>query len=177
MERIAINDDYYLSVPTERDVPAYLKYFADEEISGFTFIPFPYTETDAWIFLGICRSKEKEFGHPLIFSIRTKTGELIGSIGFQGKNTHPAIKHKDEIGYWLAKEYRGKGIMKATILAIVKYGEEVRGISRFEAPVFSFNTASENVLRKCGFKMEGILEKAYFKNGKFIDAKMFALVK
>lgn len=177
MDKIIINDDYYLSPPTERDIPAYLEYFSDDEISGFTFVPFPYTETDAWTFLGVCRSKEKEFGHPLIFAIRNKNDELIGSTGFHGKNTHPAWLHKDEIGYWLAKEYRGKGIMKAAILALVKYGEEVRGISRFEAPIFSFNTASENVLLKCGFQEEGLLKKAYFKNGKYIDAKMFALVK
>jgi RimJ/RimL family protein N-acetyltransferase len=177
MEKIDLGEGYFLSVPEVKDISAYLHYFSDPEISSYTFIPFPYTETDAWTFIGICRNKEKEFGHPLIFAIRNNAGELIGAIGFQGKNTHPAWPHKDEIGYWLAKEYRGKGIMTAAINAMVKYGEEVRGLTRFEAPVFSFNAASEKVLLKCGFKEEGVMKNAYFKNGKLVDAKMFALVK
>ena len=67
--------------------------------------------------------------------------------------------------------------MTNAILALVKYGEEVRGLKRFEAPIFSYNTASERVLLRCGFKEEGLIPKAYFKEGKFIDGRMFALVK
>jgi RimJ/RimL family protein N-acetyltransferase len=177
MENITINFEYHLSVPTEADIPAFLKHLEDKEISDCTFIPFPYTEADAKSYINLCREREKAFGHPLGFAIRNKKGELIGSMAYHGKNTHPASLHKDELGYWMAKEYRGKGVMAAALNALIKYGEEVRGLSRFEAPIFSFNIASEKLLLKCGFKHEGVMKNAYLKNGKYVDAKMFALVK
>ena len=48
---------------------------------------------------------------------------------------------------------------------------------RIEAPIFSSNKGSEKVLEKNGFQFEGNLIKAYFKEGKYIDAKMYALIK
>jgi ribosomal-protein-alanine N-acetyltransferase len=175
---LAINSDYYLSTPNEGDISAYVKQLNDKDIHDRTLnIPYPYTEADAKWYLNHCSEITKQFGHVLDFIIRNKNGELIGGAGFHGKNIHPAVKHRDEIGYWLGKEYRNKGIMSAALPVLIKYGEEVRGIKRFEAPVFSFNTESEKVLLKCGFKEEGYFKKAYFKNGAFIDGRLFALVK
>ncbi len=176
--RISIDDQHYLSPPQESDIPAMLLHLADKSVyEGTLAVPFPYSEKDARGYLENCEQKHKQFGHYTNFAIRNAAGELIGGIAFHGKNLHPTIAHKDEIGYWLAKSYRGKGIMTNAILALVKYGEEVRGLKRFEAPIFSYNTASERVLLRCGFKEEGLIPKAYFKEGKFIDGRMFALVK
>jgi ribosomal-protein-alanine N-acetyltransferase len=178
MQKIIINSDYYLSTPNEGDIPSWVKHFSDKEISDNTLnIPFPYTAADAEWYLGHWTEQVKQFGHVVSFVIRNKNAELIGGAGFHGKNIHPAIRHRDELGYWLAKEYRNKGILSAALPVLINYGEEVRGLKRFEAPVFSFNAASEKVLLKCGFKQEGFLEKAYFKNGKYVDTKLFALIK
>jgi [ribosomal protein S5]-alanine N-acetyltransferase len=178
MEKIEINSEYYLSAPHEGDISSFVKHLNDKDIYDRTLnIPFPYTEVDAKQYLDICNNQRMMFGHILSFAIRNKNGELIGAIGFHGKNMAAVFRHKDEIGYWLAKEYRNKGIMTAALPVMIKYGEEVRGLKRFEAPVFSFNVESEKLLLKCGFKQEGIHEKAYLKNGEYIDAKLFALVK
>jgi RimJ/RimL family protein N-acetyltransferase len=178
MEKIDINANYYLSAPHENDIPLFVKHLNDKDIYERTLnIPFPYTETDAQRFLQLSDQQNKLFGHIVSFVIRNKSDELIGAFGFHGKNLTAVFRHKDEIGYWLAKEHRNKGIMTAVLPVMIKYGEEVHGIKRFEAPVFSFNTESEKLLLKCGFKQEGFFEKAYFKNGEYIDAKLFALVK
>ena len=178
MERIDINSDYYLSAPYENDAALFVKHLNDKDIHDRTVnIPFPYTADDAKRFLGICNQQANFFGHIVNFAIRNKNHELIGGFAFHGKNLTAVFRHKDEIGYWLAKEYRNKGIMTAVLPAMIKYGVEVRGIKRFEAPIFSFNLASEKILLKCGFKQEGFFEKAYFKNGEYMDGKLFALVK
>lgn len=175
---ITINADYYLSIANEGDIPFFVKHLNDKTIHDRTLnIPFPYTEADAKQFLGICNRQAHLFGHVTNFVIRNKNGELIGAFGFHGKNIASVFRHRDEIGYWLAKEYRNKGIMRAVLPVMIKYGEEVRGLKRFEAPVFTFNVESEKMLLKCGFKEEGFLEKAYLKNGEYLDAKLFALVK
>jgi RimJ/RimL family protein N-acetyltransferase len=41
----------------------------------------------------------------------------------------------------------------------------------------SGNPASARVLDKCGFVQEGLLRKHFLKNGRLIDAKLFALLR
>lgn len=139
-------------------------------------IPYPYKESDAKWFLKFCTDTDKSFGHHLNFAIRNSKNELIGVAGFHGKNIYPPIAHKDEVGYWVAKPFWKLGIMSAALPVLIQYGRQVRGIKRFEAPIYASNIASENLLRKCGFKEEGYFRNAYFKNGEFRDGKMFGLV-
>jgi ribosomal-protein-alanine N-acetyltransferase len=178
VEKIIINSNYYFSPPNEGDIPTFVKYLDDKEIYDRTLmIPYPYTTSDAQWFLKFCTQTDKSFGHPLNFAIRNSSHELVGVAGFHGKNIYPPVAHKDEVGYWIAKPFWQQGIMSAALPVLIKYGEEVRKIKRFEAPIYAFNLASEKVLLKCGFKEEGFFEKAYYKNGKYLDGKMFALVK
>jgi [ribosomal protein S5]-alanine N-acetyltransferase len=48
---------------------------------------------------------------------------------------------------------------------------------RLEAPVFEWNPASMRVLEKCGFVREGVLRKSVVKDGKIIDAVIYARVR
>lgn len=174
---LLINDDYFFSPPEEKDVPALVEYLNDKEIHDRTLmIPHPYTKDAAEWFISFCGQLRRQFGHDLNLAIRNRSGALVGVVGFHGKNTIPPQAHRDEIGYWIARPLWGKGIMSAAIPVLVEYGRSVRGISRFEAPVYSGNIASQKVLLKCGFREEGTMRKAYFKNGEFRDGKLFALV-
>lgn len=47
---------------------------------------------------------------------------------------------------------------------------------RLEAPVFEWNPASMRVLEKCGFVREGVRRRSVFKDGKIIDAVVYAKV-
>lgn len=178
MKKIDINNAYYLTEPHEGDIPLYLKYFGDREIHDNTLnIPYPYTESDARWYLDNCKAEAKRIGHPISFVIRNKRGELIGGASFHGNNSKPTTRHKDEVAYWLAKQYWNKGIMSLVLPVLIKYGEDVCNLKRFEALIFSSNIASEKVLIKCGFKLEGYIEQAYIKDGVFIDGKLYALIK
>jgi len=48
---------------------------------------------------------------------------------------------------------------------------------KITAHVFSHNAASARVLEKCGFQEEGFLRKRFLKDGQFIDARLFALLR
>ena len=48
---------------------------------------------------------------------------------------------------------------------------------RITAHVFDFNAASARVLEKNGFECEGHLRKHFLKDGRFIDSKLYALVR
>ena len=167
-----------MSAPVEADIPHLVKHLNDPYIVARTLmLPVNYSEKDAKFFLTLCDSMEKQFRHLLHFSIRNPEGETIGGAGFHGKNSIAGLAHRDEIGYWLATAYRGKGIMTEAIRALVEYGFTERNLLRIEAPVYAFNNQSAAVLLRCGFQLEGRLQKAYLRNGIYHDADLFALVK
>lgn len=178
MEKIVINDWLYFAEPAEQDIPFFVSHFRDKTISDNTLnIPFPYREEDGHWYVNRCREEKKQFGHVLSFVIRNTADELVGAAVFHGKNTHPALRHRDEIGYWVAADQRKKGVMAAALPVLIAYGWEVRGLEKIDAPVFATNHISENLLLKLGFVQEAYYKNAYFKNGSFIDAKLFSLLK
>lgn len=137
-------------------------------------IPFPYTENDAGNFLKYARDKESKFSRQMEWAIRNGSGKLIGVIGLHGKEEN---KFRDEIGYWLAKDYWGKGIMKKALRAVTNIATETYGLVRIDAPIFAFNLHSQKVAEKCGYALEGTLRSFYYKDGMFFDCKLFAFVK
>ena len=175
MREIIIDKNIALSLPNSSDIKTWVKWMKDKKISHNTLrVPFPYREKDGKDFLKICAAAKKKFGMQMNCAIRNSEGELIGVIGFHGK--YGKGSHKDEIGYWLAKPYRRKGIMKKVINRMCKHGFEKMKLKRIEASIFPFNIASMKLLQQCGFKFEGRLRKSYFKKGKYIDGMMYAKV-
>lgn len=140
-------------------------------------LPANYGESDAQWFLNYSKEQTDKFGHALNFAIRDPDGNLIGGIGFLGMNSSPAIAHKDELGYWMAAAFRGKGIMTDAVRKMIDYGFTVRQLSRIEAHLYAFNVESEAVLKRCGFTQEGYLRKAYYRNNEYHDAKLYAIIK
>ena len=80
-----------------------------------------------------------------------------------------------EMGYWLAKEYWGRGIIPKAIEEIVEYGFQTFDIARIFARPFSTNLNSQRVLEKVAFVFEARLKKALFKNGEFIDELIYVI--
>ena len=85
--------------------------------------------------------------------------------------------HRAEIGYWLAKPYWNRGIMTAVVKKVCQYGFKEFGLVKITAHVFATNPASGRVLEKCGFEQEGFLKKHYLKDGRYLDAGLYGLVK
>lgn len=100
---------------------------------------------------------------------------MIGSIGvFRQEKIH---KQTAELGYYIAEEYWGKGIMTEAVKQICAYVFGSSDIIRIYAEPFAHNNASYRVLEKAGFQYEGTLRSNAVKNGKVIDMKMYSLLK
>lgn len=101
--------------------------------------------------------------------------KAIGSIGaFRQSNIHQLTA---ELGYYIAEEYWGKGIMAEAVKQICEYVFSVSDIIRIYAEPFAYNTASCRVLEKSGFQYEGTLRKNAVKNGKVLDMKLYSKIK
>ena len=135
-------------------------------------LPYPYTEQDGADYISAMLSADEN--ETFAFAI-TVDGKAVGSIGvFRQVNIH---RQTAELGYYLAEEYWGKGIMTEAVKQICEYVFGKSDIIRIYAEPFAYNAASCRVLEKAGFQCEGILRKNAVKNGKIVDMKMYSLIK
>jgi len=135
-------------------------------------IPFPYTEQDAKEFISATLSAEKDSQYA--FAI-TFDGKVIGSIGvFRKENVH---RFTAELGYYIAENYWGKGIMTEAVRQMCAYVFENTDIMRIFAEPFAFNQASCRVLEKAGFQYEGTQRQNAVKNGQSVDMKMYSVIR
>jgi RimJ/RimL family protein N-acetyltransferase len=130
-------------------------------------------DADAWLTLA-ARITEQQ-GRPVVFAIRNANHALIGGCGFDGLQV--GTSHQAEVAYWLAKPFWGRGIMTAVVGRLCRHAFEEFGLVKITAHIFSDNRASARVLEKCGFQEEGFLRKHYLKDGQFLDARPFALLR
>ena len=176
MQRIIINNHYHLSPITNNDIPALLEYCNDIEIYNNTLlIPYPYLEKDAVAFLNWMDEKQKEFNIPLVYAIRNDAEQLTGIIGLICK--YKSDSHKEEIGYWMGKPFRGNGITTSALKTFVDYLFTHTNYIRIEAQTYLHNAASQKVLQAAGFEMEGIMKKNFLKKGVYLDTRMYSRIK
>ncbi|MDE5852502.1 MAG: GNAT family N-acetyltransferase [Oscillospiraceae bacterium] len=135
-------------------------------------LPYPYTEQDAMDYISAILSADEN--ETFAFAIKVDS-KVVGSIGvFRQKNIH---RHTAELGYYIAEEYWGRGIMTDAVKQICEYVFSKSDIIRIYAEPFAYNIASCRVLEKAGFQYEGTLKNNAVKNGKVIDMKMYSLLK
>lgn len=135
-------------------------------------LPYPYTEQDGKEFISAMLAADEN--DTFAFAI-TADGKLVGSIGaFRQTNIHNKTA---ELGYYLAEEYWGKGIMTEAVKQLCDYVFSHTDIIRIYAEPFAYNVGSCRVLEKAGFQYEGTLRCNAVKNGKILDMKMYAKVK
>ncbi|MGB9598671.1 MAG: GNAT family N-acetyltransferase [Minisyncoccales bacterium] len=146
----------------------------DKEIAKNTLrIPWPYRLKDAKDFIKKSQNslkKRKDF----VFGIELRDKKrVIGVISLENID----FEHKHgELGYWLGKKYRGKGIMTEAGKLVLNFAFEKLKLHRVDAGVFSDNIASQKVLKKLGFKKEGIRRHWRFKFGRWKDDVMYSIL-
>ena len=135
-------------------------------------LPYPYTEKDGKEFISTMLAANEN--DTFAFAI-TVNGKVIGSIGaFRQTNIHNKTA---ELGYYIAEEYWGKGIMTEAVKQLCDYVFSHTDIIRIYAEPFAYNIGSCRVLEKAGFQYEGTLRSNALKNGNVLDMKMYSKLK
>ncbi len=135
-------------------------------------LPYPYTEQDGKEFISAMLTANEN--DTFAFAI-TVNGKVIGSIGaFRQTNIHNKTA---ELGYYIAEEYWGKGIMTEAVKQLCDYVFSHTDIIRIYAEPFAYNIGSCRVLEKAGFQYEGTLRSNALKNGNVLDMKMYSKLK
>ena len=99
---------------------------------------------------------------------------VIGEIALQDINWQ---NRSCTLGYGLTKfEYRCKGYTTDAAKTILRYGLCHLGLERISAATLENNIASQRVLEKCGFTLEGRERKAVYIAGKRFDRLIYGLL-
>lgn len=130
--------------------------------------PYPYTENDGKAFIEFAIKD-----NPIhIFTIDIN-GEAVGGIGIHPQDD---IHRKNvELGYWLGEPFWGQGIISRAINQAVNFAFETYDVDRIFARPFGTNIASQKVLEKNDFILEGRFEKTLIKGDTLIDELIYAI--
>ena len=108
----------------------------------------------------------------LIF--KTDDKSLLGGINVG--NVRRGVSQSASLGYWIGKKYSRNGYMKEALkLLIPSLFVDLR-LNRIEAATLEENIASKNLLKKIGFKKEGVLRKYLKINGTWRDHILYGLL-
>lgn len=104
-----------------------------------------------------------------------RTDDYIGNIYLSNIDFFNRTAHSGKlIGN---KKYWGRGFGTQATLLILYHAFYDLGLERVESRVLLSNKASIRVLEKCGYKTEGILRKAVFKQGQSQDLALLSVIR
>ena len=101
-------------------------------------------------------------------------GKVIGGIGMHQWNH--SVK-KAQIGYWISKEFEGKGIITNTLKVFIRFLFEKTGLNKIEIHFSPANKRSAKVAEKLGAKVEGIIRQSAVRNGITEDVVITGILK
>ena len=110
--------------------------------------------------------EDLEFGFEL-----KKTGKVIGA----GSVGYDVSRAAYELGYNLNRAYWGKGFATEASRAMLQWAHDALGARDFVANHAVANTASGNVIRKCGFQFERYGQYGRFDGSEVFDAAFYRL--
>lgn len=135
-------------------------------------VPFPYKDENAIWWLNYIDKNEGKNG---IFRAIVIDGVICGNISIEKKED--IYCKEGTLGYFLLTEYWGKGIMTKVTGKICQIAFKELNIVKISATTFNKNIASQKVLEKNNFDLEGIRKKAIYKNNDFFDEYIYSKIK
>ena len=159
---------------TMRDASDMFRYCQDKEVARHVLweAHTSILETRAYIRYNLYQYRS---GEPASWGIVLReTNRVVGTIGYMSYN---ADNSTVEIGYSLAREQWGKGLMTEALLAVIGETFRTLKVHRIEAMHFTDNPASGRVMEKCGLIHEGHMRERICCKGVFRDVEMWGILR
>lgn len=123
-----------------------------------------------WIVRGLEQLQRNDGWHAALWY----QDRLAGFIGFKPVNWADL---RVELGYWLAAEFQGKGLMTDAVRAATDYAFREWRLNRVEIRCAVENRRSAAIPRRLGFVQEGLLRQAFRVGGEFQDLYLFGMLR
>jgi RimJ/RimL family protein N-acetyltransferase len=153
------------------DVPTFVRWFNDVEVRRYLemYLPMSRAEEETW-FEGYLQDAMRR-----IFAIETDEGVHIGNIGlhdidWKNRNAFLGIV----IG---EREYWGRGYGTDAVLALLGFAFGEMNLHRIHLSVYEFNERAIRCYEKCGFRQEGCAREALFRDGRYHNGLLMAVLR
>lgn len=127
-------------------------------------VPYPMTlqEEEKWF------ASINALGDTYKFAIETLSdNQFIGGCSINEVDWKNSIA---TVGIFIGnKDYRGKGYGTDTMKVLMDFIFMQMNINKIRIIVYSYNEAAIKCYEKCGFKIEGILRREIYRDGKYFD--------
>lgn len=100
-------------------------------------------------------------------------GRLVGVIGYLGIDSR---RSSTELGYWLAEDAQGQGLVTAACQALTEHAFDVLGLHRVEIRCAVTNIRSRAIPERLGFNLDGVLRGATRLHDKFEDLAIYSML-
>ena len=100
---------------------------------------------------------------------------LVGQLNVS--QIHYGALASASIGYWVGRDFAGRGITPTSVALVTDYCFTKRGLHRVEICICTDNQPSLAVVRKLGFHYEGLRRNYIHINGRWRDHFAFSLTK
>ena len=100
-------------------------------------------------------------------------GQLVGMVGY-----HPIdwLNRSVEIGYWIAAEYQGQGLVTRASHFLVDYAFNQLELNRVVIRCSEGNSRSAVIPKRLGFTQEGVFRQQQAHYNQFVDLIVFSML-
>lgn len=151
-EALFVDEHIVLRAVTEEEAER-LFYITDQSreylAEYLPWVRYVNSSTDSLDFIKKTRGERAE-GSQFGFGIYVE-GRLVGHISLM----HVTDEQSPEIGYWIAKEFSGRGVTTGAADAVTKFGFDVLGLRSIVIKAAVDNTGSNKIAQKLGYELSG----------------------
>jgi RimJ/RimL family protein N-acetyltransferase len=154
------------------DAPALSAYRSDPNVARYQSWHAPFSTEQALELIQEMQARDlNDQGWTQIGVADLETNGLLGDIGFR------RFEHQAELGFTLATPHQGKGIMREALKGLLRFAFSTLSLHRVIANTDGRNTASQGLLTRLGFRLEGKLLESWHEDGAWFDEHLYALLR
>jgi ribosomal-protein-serine acetyltransferase len=171
---ITVNDELTLRLLHESDAEALFQVIDRNRSDLREWLPWVDANAEAADSLAFIRTMQNQFTEKSGLTLGLlRGGAIAGIISLRGLDW---LNHIGEIGYWLAKEHQGGGIMLHSCRALISHAFAKLGLHRIVIRCATGNKRSCAIPERLGFVPEGIARDGEWLNGAFVDLNVYSLL-
>lgn len=106
-------------------------------------------------------------------------GRIIGATGWNGWTQGPVAGAEfasADIGYWLAKDATGRGVMTRCVAKLLDVAFDEYALHRITIRCEPGNDASSGIAKRLGFTLEGIMRHVCRYADRWIDHELYSML-
>lgn len=169
-----LGDGYVLRSATPDDAPALAAVVRNNQVHLAPWEPVrgaEYFTDDAQRARLVDRAAADAAGRSITALIVDAGGAVAGSLNVN--DVVAGAYRNGHLGYWLAADRTGRGLMTRAVEAVCAYARDALGLHQVQAATLLHNEASQAVLRRAGFSRIGLARDYLFIAGRWQDHLLF----